>query len=80
MPEKKRIASRTWNLSLICFRFVVRLDDGCLVQNHTQQGIVDFQIAVVIDETDLPKFIHEDAHSRARSADNFGERRLADLS
>jgi hypothetical protein len=50
------------------------------VQNHTQQGIVDFQIAVVIDETELPKFIHEDAHSRARSADNFGERRLADLS
>jgi hypothetical protein len=49
-------------LVLIFFRFAIYLDRGCLVQNQTQQGIMDFQIAVVIDESELPKFIHECAH------------------
>jgi hypothetical protein len=40
---------------------------------------VNFQLAVVIDEPQLTKFIHEGAHARARRADNIGERLLADF-
>jgi hypothetical protein len=59
MAEEKEQAKQE---ILIFFRFAIYLDRGCLMQNQTQQGIMDFQIAVVIDESELPKFIHESAH------------------
>jgi hypothetical protein len=33
---------------------------------------VNFQVAVVIDESRLPKFIHEGANARPRGPDNLG--------
>jgi hypothetical protein len=66
-------------VALSCFRVIVRLDGRRLVQNHTQQGIMDFQIAVVVDESELPKFVHKDAHAWSRSADHLRQRRLADF-
>src|ERR1051326_1617049 len=38
-----------------------------------------FQLAVVVDEAQLPEFIHERAHPRSRCANHFRERLLADL-
>ena len=38
---------------------------------------MDLQVAVVVDETQLPEYIHEDIHAPARRADDFGQRFLA---
>jgi len=35
-------------------------------------------VAVVFDEAQLPEFVHEDTHARARRADDFSQRLLAD--
>src|SRR6185503_4639887 len=40
---------------------------------------LDRQMAVVVDEAQIPKLVHEMAHSRARRADHFGQRLLTDL-
>jgi hypothetical protein len=40
---------------------------------------VNFQAAVIIDESQLAKFIHEGAYARPRGADNLGECFLADF-
>jgi hypothetical protein len=45
-------------------RFNLRL----IVQNNVQQGTVDLNVAVVINEAQLPKFVHEKAHTRSRRA------------
>src|ERR1700674_1532919 len=43
-----------------------------LVQNKCQQGLVDLDLTVVgFDEAEFSKFVHEDIHARARSADYF---------
>jgi hypothetical protein len=44
------------------------VDLGLLVQNHVQQGTVDFNLAVVINETQFPKSVHEKAHARSSRA------------
>src|ERR1700681_51751 len=50
------------------------------MQDHVQQGGVDLQVAaVVFDEAQLPKFVHENAHPRPSGADHLGERLLADF-
>lgn len=50
-----------------------------VVQDHIQQRIVYFEVAVVADEAQLPEFVHERAHTRPRGADNLGERLVADF-
>jgi hypothetical protein len=40
-------------------RFISRLDLRLLVQNHVQQGFMDFDFSVVFDETQLAEFVHE---------------------
>jgi hypothetical protein len=32
---------------------------GVVVQDHVQQGIMNFQVAIVIDEAQLAEFVHE---------------------
>jgi hypothetical protein len=39
--------------------FIPRLDLGLLVQNHVQQGFMDFEFSVVFDKTQLAEFVHE---------------------
>ena len=56
------------------------LDQRLIVQNHVQQGTVHFQAAtVVVNEAQFTKFVHEEAHARARCADHLRERLLADI-
>jgi len=51
-----------------------------VVQNHVQQRAVNFQAAaVVVDEPQPPKFIHEKADTGPCRADHLGKRLLADL-
>jgi hypothetical protein len=33
-----------------------------IVEDHVQQGTVDFNVAVVVNKTQFPKFVHEMAH------------------
>jgi hypothetical protein len=50
-----------------------------VVQNDTQQGIVNHDLAVVIDQTQFTEFVHELAYARSGRADDSRERLLADL-
>src|SRR5271168_5412334 len=52
----------------------------CLfVEDDGQQGFVDLDSAVVLDEAEFPEFIHEEIHAGTRGADHFGKRFLGYL-
>src|ERR1043166_4466929 len=51
---------------------IFRSDLGLVVQNHAQQGIMDFQFSVVFDEAQFAEFVHEEAHARSGRADHLG--------
>jgi hypothetical protein len=48
-------------------------------QNNAQQRAVDFKMAIVINEAQLTKLIHEMTHSGSGRADHLGEGFLADF-
>jgi hypothetical protein len=50
----------------------VRSCGASVAQHDTQERIVHFQGAVVVDEPELPKLVHEEVHSRTCRADHFG--------
>src|SRR3981081_2080819 len=51
-----------------------------VAQDHVQQRAVNFQVAaVVVDEAEPSKLVHEKADARARGADHLRKRLLADL-
>ena len=50
-----------------------------VVQDDIEQRTVDFQAAVVIDKAHFAKPVHEQANSRAGSANDLSQRLLADL-
>jgi hypothetical protein len=52
---------------------------GVIVTDDVQQGIVDLQLAVVLNESELSELVHKMAHARPRRPDHFGERLLTDL-
>ena len=56
-------------------RPVAQVNDLSRSLTHTQQGIVDFQIAVILDETELPKM-----PTRERVVPTISASCLADLS
>ena len=47
--------------------FVLGLNMWSLIQNEVQQGFMNFQLTVVVDQAQLPKFVHE-IFTRARVA------------
>jgi len=49
------------------------------VENHVQQGTVDFNVAVVINKTQFPKFVHKKTHAGSRRADHLRQCLLADF-
>jgi hypothetical protein len=50
-----------------------------IVKNHIQQGTLDFNMAVVINKTQFPKYVHEKTHTRSRRADHFCQYLLANF-
>jgi hypothetical protein len=59
--------------------FLISSNLRVIVQNDAQQRAVDFDAAVVINDEQFPKLVHEMAHTGPRSADRLRERLLADL-
>ena len=49
---------------------------GLVVQDNTQEGIVDAKSAVVLDEAQLPEFVHEKIDPRACCADHLRQHLL----
>jgi hypothetical protein len=52
---------------------------GIVTQHHVQQGVVNLQDSVVLDEPKPAKFVHEMAYAGPRGADHLRERLLAYL-
>ena len=52
---------------------------GSVVQDDVEEGAVDAQVAIVVDEAQLSELIQKEIHPRARRADHLGERLLTDL-
>src|SRR5579862_9250558 len=55
------------------------LDLRLIVENHVQQGAVDFDAAVVVNKAQFPKFVHEKTYARSRRADHLRQCLLADF-
>ena len=70
MPRHQLVSGR---LVLLHIELLYSTSDFRLVvQNHVQQGTVDFNLAaVVIDKAQFPKFVHEKTHARSRRADHI---------
>src|SRR5467141_5101136 len=47
-----------------------------VVQDHAQEGIVDVDLAVVLDEPEFPEFVHEKIDPRPRCPDHLRQRFL----
>ena len=50
-----------------------------VVEDDIQEGAMHLQAAVVVDEAQLPKLVHEQTHPGSRRPDHFGQGFLTDL-
>jgi len=57
---------------------LIRPDLGLVMQNRVQQRLVNIYFAVVIDETQLAKFVHEEADAGSRRPNHFRKRLLTE--
>jgi hypothetical protein len=66
--------------NLFCTNCLIpRFDLGLVVQNHVQQGIMDFQSSVVFDKAQFAELVHEKAHPRSGRADHLRQRFLTEV-
>jgi hypothetical protein len=62
--SKARVYRWLTRQNLFCTNcFIPRFDLGLVVQNHVQQGIMDFQFSVVIDKAQFAELVHEKAYA-----------------
>jgi hypothetical protein len=70
----------TWQNIFCTLTRILRSDPGIVVQDHVQQGIMDFQLSVVFDKTQFAEFVHEKAYARSSRADHLRQRFMTELS
>jgi hypothetical protein len=58
---------------------ILGLNMWSLMQNEVQQSPLNFQLAVVVDQAQFSKFVHENIHARPRRSDQRGEHILVHL-
>jgi hypothetical protein len=56
--------------------FLPRESWWSVVQDHTEEGIVDLKSAIVSNEAQFPEFVHEKIDPRARGANHFRQHLL----
>ena len=62
--RSRLVALRTWGSSPLSRSSRASAPNlRLVVENHVQQGTVDFNVAVVINKTKFPKFVHEETHA-----------------
>ena len=66
-----RLAEANRHISVLPEKKLFVEDDG-------QQGLFDFDFAVVFDEAEFSEFVHEKVYARTSGADHFGEGLLGD--
>src|SRR3979411_670543 len=67
--------------NLLCTNcFIPLFDLGLLVQNHVQQGFMDFDFSVVFDQTQLAELVHKKTHAGSGRADHLRQHFLTVLS
>jgi len=44
-----------------------------LVENHGEQGLIDFDFVLIFDEAQFPEFVHEEIHARTGGTDHLGQ-------
>src|ERR1700728_5046367 len=49
------------------------------IQNEVQEGLLNLHLAVVFDQAQLPKLVHEKIHATPGRADDLSERLLVHL-
>jgi hypothetical protein len=65
------IAEKAWRVGFGLLRLIV--------ENNIQKRAVDLQPAIVVDESQFPESVHEEADPRAGCADHFRQHLLTDL-
>src|SRR4029079_14456631 len=62
----------------VCRSYLRRriLSQRSIAQYDAEERIVDFQAAVVLDEAEFSKLVHEKIHARSRRSDHLGQRFL----
>ena len=49
------------------------------IENKVQEGLLNFELAVVFDQAQPPKFVHEKIHARSCRANHLSECLLVEL-
>jgi hypothetical protein len=55
---------------------MLRESGSLLVQDNTQEGRIDVDLAVILDEAQFPEFVHEEIDPGARCANHLGQHLL----
>jgi hypothetical protein len=58
---------------------ILVLDMRSFIQHEIQQAFLNFQLAVVVDQSQLPKFVHKNIHARPGRSNQRCKRVLIDL-
>jgi len=77
MAQTSYLASRLLFIRLVFGE--LRLEEPLVVQHYVEQRAVDLQTAVVVNETQFPKPVHEKADSRTSRAYHLGQGLLTDF-
>src|ERR1700744_2797515 len=75
----KRLVGRYRACPAAILLLVILFQFGFVMQDRGQQRTVDLDVAVVTDQPELAKLVHEETDAGSRRADHLRQRFLADV-